>query len=104
MKFDVRYNSETILEVEVPDTQEAKYLIREMVEFWANSISRVSAAGGSHTIAWLKLLAGFFLKNGRLPKDDEGWYDLDGTNAGIKVTWSCMPDFDDENIQIKEII
>lgn len=103
MKFDVRYDSETILEVEVPDTQEAKHLIREMVEFWVNQDIALQAAGGSYTKAWLKNLARFFLRNGRLPKDDEGWYNLDGTHAGIKVTWSGLTEFDDDNIRIKEI-
>jgi hypothetical protein len=79
----------------VIDEEKAAPFIKEMVEFWANYGERLTAAKGSYTKAWLMMLGRFILRNSKPPKDEEGWYPLDGS-YGIKLekwdTWEPDPD------------
>ncbi len=98
---EIEYELLPLATVEV-DESLAAGPIKEMVEFWMNWEESLAANGGNYTTTWLKSLGMFILRNHRPPKDDEGWYPLDGTH-GIRLVdftpWE--PDEDGVSVNLK---
>ncbi|MES2596036.1 MAG: hypothetical protein V4662_11900 [Verrucomicrobiota bacterium] len=61
------------------DEEKAAPFIKQMVEFWMSWEDNLEEAGGDYTRAWLKMLGLFIVNNGKPPRNDEGWCDLDGS-------------------------
>lgn len=98
MKHKIEYDFTTLATVEI-DPAKAAPLIKEMVEFWAFWEDRLADNDGDYTKTWLKLLGSFIIRNNRPPKDDEGWYQLDGS-LGIKLlSWERW-EHDEDQIEL----
>ena len=90
----IQYDGITLATVEI-DAEKAEAPIKEMVEFWSSAEDDLQEAKGDYTVAWLRRLGRFIVRNNRPPQDDEGWYPFDG-NHGIKlVSWDAWEADDD---------
>jgi hypothetical protein len=100
MIYHLSYNDTPIAKVEITDSSLSKTAIREMVEFWAGWESDLENAG-DYTTCWLKKLAHYILVEGKVPKDEEGWYPLNGErHIWVRNVWAY--DFDKDAIKIEE--
>jgi len=86
-------------------------ILKQMVEFWANTSEDLEREGGNYLKCWLKILLDEILNNGigdSLEKqleyfeEVEGFYPLDGT-YGIRLLQISSPIFDKENYNIIEL-
>lgn len=82
--YIIEYDFTVLATVEI-DKVKAADVIKDMVEFWHDWESRLAHYKGNYQTTWLKMLGMFILRRRRLPTDDEGWYELDGSR-GIKAT------------------
>ena len=98
MNHTIEYDYQQLAEVEI-DNQKAEQYIKQMVEFWSNWEWNLEENDGDYTKTWLKTLALFILERGRIPREDEGWCDLDG-KYGIKVLYWSRFEFDEDQIEI----
>ena len=101
-KYQIEYQYCHFVTVEITDPKTALFCMKEMVEFWSNWESRLQDNDGDIKITWLKQLGAFILRNGEIPKDEEGWYPLDGTK-GIKITYFDYFQPDQDEIEIVPI-
>lgn len=85
--------------------------IKNMVEFWANTVEDLERENGDYTKCWLKILLDEILNNGigdnlqrqlEYFQDCEGFYPLDG-KYGITLFDVSNPIFDKENYNIIEL-
>jgi len=101
MIYHLSYDHTPIAKVEITDSPSSKTAIREMVEFWAGWESDLEAANGDYTKCWLTKLARHILYHGSSPRDEEGWYPLNGEHH-IWVRNVLPYEFDEDLIQIWE--
>ncbi len=97
--YHLTYDLDPLATVQI-DHAKADPSIREMVEFWAWWEDRLASNGGDYTRTWLKQLALYIVRRGRIPHDDEGWCPLDGNAPGIKVTSFCPWEPDEDLIEV----
>ena len=100
-KYELEYDWATLACVTI-DEVKAEESIREMVEFWSGWEDALEDNQGDYTRTWLKNLAKFILRNGRIPHDEEGWVWLQGTH-GITVKLMDVWRPDNDEIEIKEL-
>lgn len=74
--------------------------IKEMVEFWSMWKKDLADVKGDYVKCWLIKLSQYLLRNNRVPKNEEGWYDLDGSK-GIKLLNFWEWEFDSEQTEIQ---
>lgn len=100
MIYNLSYDNTPIARVEITDSPMSKSAIREMVEFWTGWESDLESCG-DYTTCWLKKLVHHILVNGKAPKDEEGWYPLDGSkHIWVRNIWAY--EFNKDLIQIEE--
>lgn len=98
--YTLEYDSYELARVQI-DPATADQPIKEMVEFWACWEWRLKRCGGDYTKTFLTMLAKRILNHGDVPKDEEGWYPLDGSN-GVKVLSVTPYEYDHDLIEITE--
>jgi len=105
MKYQLQYNSEDLIDLEITDEPLATAYMKETVEFWADWEDDLKRAGGDYMAVFFRSLMLFFLNNKRLPcedsHEDEGWYPLDGSH-GIKATYWDVFEVDEDLISFTE--
>lgn len=99
MTYEITHQENLVARVEIDDSETARAAIKEMVEFWAWWQTALAKDGGDYTRCWLRKLAQYILHNGQPPRDEEGWYPLDGSK-GIKLLGSWAWEFDPEETVI----
>ena len=99
--YTLTYDYQELATVTINQNPETARLIEEMVQFWRNWEDALRAAGGDYTVCWLRKLAWFILRHGSAPKDEEGWFPLDGS-LGIFVEHVFPYQFDDDGIKIRD--
>lgn len=101
MIYHLSYGNTPITKVEITPTPISESAIREMVEFWAGWESDLETYYDDYTACWLAKLAHYILVEGKAPKDEEGWYPLDGSkHIWVRSVWPY--EFDRTLIQIEE--
>jgi hypothetical protein len=93
------YDYQELATVTINKTPETDLLIKEMVEFWMNWERELRQHDGDYTRCWLMKLAMHILRHGHAPRDEEGWFPLDGSQ-GIHVEHVFQFEFDPDEIQI----
>lgn len=101
MIYEIEFDGQLLARVSIDDSDAAKSAIKEMAEFWAGWRERLAAANGDHTKCWLAQLGKRILRYGCAPKDEEGWYPLDGSH-GIRVLGEWPYEFDESLIEITQ--
>lgn len=101
MIYNLIYDGDTIAKVEITESVASQRAIKEMVEFWSGWESKLEDAYGSYVTVWLTMLTRFLVLNGKVPRDEEGWYPLDGSHH-IWVRDFFPWDPNDELIRIEE--
>lgn len=99
MIYEIRHDDIDLARVEIDDSETARAAIKEMVEFWAWWETALAKDGGDYTRCWLRKLAHYILANGQPPRDEEGWYPLDGSK-GVKLLNFWPWEFDPEQTTI----
>lgn len=98
--YILSYDYQPLLEVKI-DHQLAETPIKEMVEFWSGWEYDLEENNNNYTTTWLKNLIRFYIRRGRIPKNDEGWCSFEG-KFGITVKSLDYFDISDDNINIEE--
>lgn len=97
-KYKVSYDYHDLFEIEIADGAAGD--IKEMVEFWLRDDEPETQE--EYTACFLKDLAKFYLREGRIPNDDEGWVDLTPEN-GFTITNKDPFSFEDDQIEIERL-
>jgi hypothetical protein len=101
--YTILYDYTAIAEVQIDHTDQARLVIKEMVEFWGNWEKRLRDHNGNYTQCFLHQLGRCILRGGRevVKGGAEGWYPLNGSH-GITVLGVWPPDFDDDLVTVEE--
>lgn len=83
--YELNFRFERVAEVTIDDSNpKLKDTLTEMVEFYSDWEHRLEDNDGDYLITFLKDLTLFIVQEARIPSDDEGWCDMDGS-YGITV-------------------
>lgn len=92
MIYNLQYDGEDIAKVEITESILSRSAIIEMVQFWSGWKSDLAECKGDYVECWLRKLALYIVRHQKEPKDEEGWYPLDGSHhIWVRDVWGWEP-------------